>query len=59
MRFGHKSGTAFLAANHELYFVLPCMKAVKHREITFTGNAESMRDALGNEAVNKKMAGKL
>jgi hypothetical protein len=35
------------------------MQAVKNRQITFTGNAECMGYALGQKAVNEKVAGKL
>ncbi|MCY1170003.1 hypothetical protein D9M73_100590 [compost metagenome] len=35
------------------------MQAVQHSQITFTGNTKRMGGALGQKAIDKKMAGKL
>ena len=57
--FGHEGRAAFLAAGNELDLFALGMQAVEDRQITFTGNAECMGYALGQKAVNKKVAGKL
>jgi hypothetical protein len=57
--FGHEGGTALLPVGDEADLLATGMKAVEHREVTFTRDAEGMGNALGHKALNKKMAGKL
>ena len=57
--FGHESRAAFLAASDELNLPLTRMQAVENGQIAFTRNAKCMGYALGQKAVNKKVAGKL
>lgn len=59
MGFSHISRTALLPASDELDFVLTGMQAVEYGQITFTRYAKGMGNALGNEAVNEYVAGKL
>ena len=59
MRLGHEGRAAFLATGDETDAILAGMQAVEHGKIAFAGNAECMGDALGQKAVDKKVAGKL
>jgi hypothetical protein len=45
-----------LAAGHKSEFISVQVKAIEHRQITFTGYPESMGNALGQEAFDKQVA---
>ena len=59
VRFGHKSCTTLLATGYELDLVTPRMQTIEYGKIAFTRYAKCMGNALGQKAVNEKMAGKL
>jgi hypothetical protein len=54
--FGHESCATLLSAGHKLDAVAVQVEAIEHRQITFTGHAKSMGDALGQKAFNKQVA---
>ncbi len=51
---GHHGRAAFLAANRDLD--VRVVQAVQHREVAFTGNAENVLDALGNQLVDQDVS---
>jgi hypothetical protein len=53
---GHERSTTFLPASHKLNAVSVQVKAIEHSQITFTGHAKSMGNALGQEAFNEQVA---
>ena len=53
---GHEGRPTLLAAGHESELIAVQVKAVQHRQITFSGHPESMGNALGQEAFNKQVA---
>ena len=57
LRLGHESRPPLLPTGHKLNAVAVQVKAIQHRQITFTGNAKSMGNALGQEAFNEQVAG--
>ena len=56
---GHEGGATFLAANDKFDLPLTGMHAVEHGQIAFARHAKGVGHALSDQAVNKKVAGKL
>ena len=56
LSLGHEGRATFLSAGHKLDGLAVQMKAIQHRQITFTGHAKSMGNALGQEAFNEQVA---
>ena len=57
MRFGHEGGAAFLAADHEPDALALGVKAVQHRQVALPRHAKDVADALGQQAIDKEVAG--
>jgi hypothetical protein len=45
-----------LSAGHKGELIAVEVKAIEHRQITFTGHPESMGNALGQKAFNEQVA---
>jgi outer membrane protein OmpA-like peptidoglycan-associated protein len=56
---GHESRAALLPAGDETNALAPRLQAIEDGQITLSGHAEAMGNALGNQAVNKKVPRKL
>jgi hypothetical protein len=54
--FGHEGSAPFLSAGDKLDAVAVQVKTIQYRQITFSGHAKSMGDALGQKAFNKQVA---
>ena len=57
VRLGHEGRSTLLPIDHELDFAGMRMKAVQHRQITFTRHAKRMRCALRDQAFDQQMTG--
>jgi hypothetical protein len=53
---GHEGCATLLSAGHKLDAVAVQVKTIQHRQITFSGHAKSMGDALGQKAFNEQVA---
>ena len=59
MRLSHEGCAALLAAGDEPDLVPAGVQAIKHSQVTFPRHAECVADALCQQTINKKVAGKL
>ena len=56
MRLGHVGRATLLPVDDELDLVAVQVKAVQHRQVTFTWYPEHVADALGNQAFDQQVA---
>ena len=54
-RLGHHRGARFVTANGDRH--LAVAQSVQHRQIAFTGNAENMAHAIGDQLIHKHLRG--
>jgi hypothetical protein len=55
MRLGHEGCASLLPTGHKTNALTPLVQAVEYGQITFSGNSEAMSNALGNQAIDKKV----
>lgn len=55
MRLGHEGCAALLTTGDKADAITPLVQAVEDGQITLSGYAEAVGNALGNQAIDKKV----